>query len=124
LDYKPIVDIRTVKQRSEGQTPVEAAMELGKYAAKDTDYIHESDTKLTDKVTSVLATALKNRRLIGWGKLFRKLHRELNLQDVEGDSADLVGKDEKTCVCPICESNLREYLYKWHLGLRTYIAED
>jgi plasmid rolling circle replication initiator protein Rep len=124
LDYKPIVDIRPVKKRSEGQAPVEAAMEIGKYSAKTTDYLHIGNEELTDKVIKVLAAALKGRHLIGFGKLFRNIHKELNLVDVEDKTADLVGGDETNCTCPLCGSGLFNMLYKWNMGYRVYVSEE
>jgi plasmid rolling circle replication initiator protein Rep len=122
LDYDPVVDVRVVKKRSEGQAPVEAALEMGKYTVKDSDYIHIKDNDLTDCVVFVLAHSLKGRRLIGFGKLFRKLHKELNLSDLESDKADLIGADEHNCTCPVCSSNLLETLYKWRPGINVYIG--
>jgi plasmid rolling circle replication initiator protein Rep len=123
LDYEPVVDVRAIKQRGKNDSLADAACELGKYSAKDSDYIHEKRPRLTDKVTKVLATALKGRRLIGFGKLFRQLHKELNLTDVEGKDVDLVSGEEENCNCPICGSGLREQLYRWNYGAREYVSE-
>jgi len=124
LDYPPIVHIKPIKKRSQGEVPVEAAMEVGKYVAKDADYIHEGNEALTDKVVSTFAKALKSRRLIGFGKLFRRIHRELNLMDVESKNVDLVSGNDAVCSCPLCASNLFEQLYKWRIGINVYLGVD
>jgi plasmid rolling circle replication initiator protein Rep len=123
LDYKPVVDVRTVKPNKAGKSIETAVAETGKYCAKDTDYIHEGDEKLTDKVVFYLANALKSRRLITFGKLFKTIHSQLHLQDVESESADLVNQTEHNCNCPICNSNLAEQLYKWYYAYKVYAGE-
>jgi len=128
LDYTPVVWVYEVKSKSKSrpkEIPVlKAAAEIGKYSVKDTDYIFKGNQKLQDAVIQVLSAALKGRRLIGFGKLFDELHKELKLQNVEDKDADLVGNSEKKCDCPICQSTLVEQLYKWHYGFKNYIGKD
>jgi plasmid rolling circle replication initiator protein Rep len=95
---------------------VSAVAEAAKYSVKDTDYIFPDDEALSVKVTKDLASALVHRRFLGYGKLFKQLHKELDLSDVEAKDADLVSGNDHTCTCPICSSNLLEYLYKWRGG--------
>jgi plasmid rolling circle replication initiator protein Rep len=123
IDYDPWVYVSSVKKRKSDDSLIDAAFEVGKYVAKDSDYIHENDNDLTDKITLTLSEALKNRRLIGFGKLLKKIHAELNLQDVESEAADLVKGNDKNCKCAICDSNLREQLFRWHVGYRVYMSE-
>jgi plasmid rolling circle replication initiator protein Rep len=123
LDYEPSVYVKTVKT-GENQPIWKAAAEIGKYSVKDSDYIFENNQKLQDDVILNLSVALKGRRLISFGKLFRELHKELNLQDVEADNADLIGNMEKECICPICSSALVEQLYRWNYGYRNYISTE
>jgi plasmid rolling circle replication initiator protein Rep len=123
LDYEPIVYVKAVKPKQEGQSAEAAAIETAKYSVKDTDYIHES-TKETDKVISVLAEALKSRRLVGFGKLFKEIKARLKLRDVESDDADLVGNEKKECSCPLCGGILVETLYRWHMGYKNYISVE
>jgi plasmid rolling circle replication initiator protein Rep len=123
LDYKPMVHTKAVKTK-EGQPMEKAAAEIGKYSVKDADYGFEDDRKLSQEVLHYLSGALKSRRLIGFGRLFRKLHKELHLQDIESDKADLVGKVDPNCACPLCNSNLHEILFKWHFGYKVFISAD
>jgi plasmid rolling circle replication initiator protein Rep len=141
IDYSPVIDVRVVKPKkakaeaaktgstaatadaaapgAEGKKTVSitgAVADTSKYCVKDADYIFPDDIPLSVKVTKVLASALVHRRLVGYGKLFKELHKELNLSDVEAKNADLVGGEEHSCNCPICSSNLKEHLYKWHCG--------
>jgi plasmid rolling circle replication initiator protein Rep len=124
LDYEPSVYIKAVKTGEVDKPIWKAAAEVGKYSVKDSDYIFENNQKLQDDVISNLSKALKGRRLISFGKLFRELHKELNLQDVEADNADLIGNTEKECICPLCSSALVEQLYRWNYGYKNYIASE
>lgn len=128
LDYDPSVNIKKVKPKKEGQTIEAAAYETAKYTVKDSEYIvqdknGEVDTKNTDEAVYYLAEALHGKRLIAFGKLFKEVRKELKLQDIESDEADLVGADDKEeCKCPICQSDLKEIMYEWNIGLNDYIA--
>ena len=48
--------------------------------------------------------------------------KDLKLQDIESDEADLVGSDEEECKCPICQSDLKEIMYEWNIGLNEYTS--
>lgn len=123
VDYKPIVNIKAVKAKS-GEISEKAVAETAKYSVKDTDYI-KKDKKIMDEVLITLLNSLKNRRLIGFGKMFRQVKKDLNLKDIESSSADLVGADEDSdCKCPICTSNLKEQLYKWDMNISNYRIAD
>jgi len=131
LIYKPIIYVQEIVPRAqkgnEEQTLVGAAMEVGKYAVKDSDYIHYGNEALTDKVVPVFASALYGRRLIAYGKLFRQLKKELKLQDVESDKADLVGADEEAVRhCKLCNSELVNQVFGWFYGYKIYarLIED
>jgi plasmid rolling circle replication initiator protein Rep len=121
VDYKPIVNVQLVKPKREGQTVEAAVAETATYTVKETDYIHKS-TKETDSVISVLAEALKNRRLIGYGKLFKDVKSKLKLKDIESENADLIGENKKECNCPLCGSTLQETIYKWNMGYQNYVS--
>lgn len=120
VEYTPVVHIQTVKPKYEGQTFEAAAVETAKYTVKEKDYIYKNN-KVMDSVISVLAVALKGRRLIGFGKLFKKVKAELKLKDVEDCDADLTGVKNAECNCPVCGGVLEETLYKWHIGFKNYI---
>ncbi|MGL4338410.1 MAG: protein rep, partial [Turicibacter sp.] len=107
LDYDPVVHVEKFKGMKN------AIAETSKYTVKDSDYLFESET-LTDIQVKVLDSALANRRLIAYGGLFRKIHKELNLGDAY--DGDLVFVDGE-------EVNKGEYIiekYGWHVGLKNY----
>ena len=124
LDYEPVVHVKAVKPRSAGQVPIEAAFEVGKYCGKSTDYIIPGNPERSDKVTKHISEGIKGRRLIGFGKLFRQIHKELNLDDLENKDAELIKGNEHNCTCPICSSTLLEIIYKWHYGYSLYLGSD
>ena len=116
VDYDPRVDIRRFN-RVDGREVAEVA----KYAVKPNEYILRDSNGdviegLTDEVVSVLDDALHGRRLISFGGIFKKLHKELNLDDVE--NGDLIIVDgEKVCNCSI----LYVEVYEWRSGVKEYV---
>ena len=118
------VDIRTIKARKVG-TLESMAAEVAKYATKPSSYVGKrSDGTLeaSPLIVEDLHYALKGRRLIGFGGLFKQIREEKKMVDVE--EADLIHIDEdgvvKECSCKICGSTLLEELYRWEIGLRQY----
>lgn len=122
LDYTPSVHVQTVKAKKENQPVENAVAETAKYSVKDDDYIKDNEND-TNEIMQVLVYALAGRRLIGFGKLFRDIRKQLHLKDVESDTADLVNADKGECTCPICQSNLVETLYTWHYGHENYVKK-
>jgi plasmid rolling circle replication initiator protein Rep len=122
LDYEPSVSIQRARPKKEGQTEEVAVLEIAKYSVKDTDYIRDTEAE-TDKVIEVLANVLHGRRLIGFGKLFRKVRAELKQEDLTSDEADLVLADGNGCECPICKSTLAEMLYSWNYVNSNYVRD-
>ena len=118
------IDIRTIKARKVG-TLESLAAEVAKYATKPSSYVQENSDGLLEASPSIvedLHYALKGRRLVGFGGLFRQIREEKKMVDVE--EADLIHIDEdgvvKECSCKICGSTLLEELYRWEIGLRQY----
>ena len=72
----------------------EAVAEISKYTVKDSDYLFENNSDLTDDSVFYLSQALKGRRLASFGGIFKKVFHDLKLQDAESDDADLVHLDE------------------------------
>lgn len=109
LDYSPMVDIRKINN------PQKSVPEVSKYTIKDTDYIIDYDTKLTDKTVDTLDSALQNRRLFAFAGVMREAQKQLNLDEEVDD--DLIHTDGE---------ELREDLayvlarYRWHIGLQDY----
>jgi len=119
-----VVNIKAVKPNRRGGTIEGAVAETAKYSVKDTDYILD-DIAHMDDVVLALGASLRYRRLIGFGKLFKQLHKELNLSDIESDTADLVNVDDKDeyklCICEICQSVMREVEYRFDMRIMNYI---
>lgn len=112
-DYKPRVDVRTVK----GDT-AEAVSEIAKYAVKDTDYIIPDDWDLTIDAVRLLDRVLHARRLVAYGGKFKELHNRLNLDDeVDGNLVLTdVQQEEK-------EEPTQRIYYSWNVGYNQYIQE-
>lgn len=71
VDYTPICHIQTIKNGKKG------VCEASKYAVKSTDILGSLE------VLKILDKCLNKRRLIAFGGLFKKLQKELNLDDAE-----------------------------------------
>lgn len=118
LDYTPVVHIEVVKNKKRNQekemTAIDAAIqETAKYSVKDTDYLTgniENDLE----VVRDLERGLFQKRMISYGGLFKKIHKELNLDDVEeGDlirTTDEESDDEKAY----------SLVAQWHWKMKNY----
>ncbi len=131
VDYKPIVDVRTFTESEKGKGKEVA--EVAKYTIKASnimanlqevskhgqDILNEAKRitdKITDEIVWVLDSALENRRLIGYGGIFKQKHKELNLDDsIDGD---LIHTKENGT-----QSGLPYQIerYRWDIGYRNYI---
>lgn len=109
LDYKPIVDIRTVKptpDKNTGEMSIAGAVsEVSKYAAKDADYLGLDDDGRDSQQLDllgldrtyylrVLAFGLKGRRLVDMTGCFREVKSQLGLDDTENGDLVHVEKEE------------------------------
>lgn len=125
VDYMPVVDVRTVKPKREGQTVEAAVAEAGKYAVKPGDYLLEDSDEAAEAVR-IFDQALRSRRLVAYGGLFREIRRDLKMEDPE--TADLIKVDEdaipEDCQCTVCRSGLMSEVYKWHIGMRDYVLVE
>jgi plasmid rolling circle replication initiator protein Rep len=125
------VDIRTAKKRKNGELEALVA-EVAKYATKPFSYIEEDENgeyRADPNVVEELYYALKGRRLVGFGGLFKKIRKEKKLVDVE--NADLVAveeeaesveekKDKEGCKCEVCELTLIHERYLWNSWVRNF----
>ena len=131
VDYRPIVDIRVLKEPEKGKGKEVA--EVAKYTIKSTniladlrgisdysqDIIDEAKRMsdvITDEIVFTLDEVLAYRRLIGYGGIFKTKHKELNLDDADngdlinaGDSAESKGE------------NFQIERYRWDIGFRNYV---
>lgn len=132
LDYTPIVHVAKVKPKTESSDFVEiedeikkiiaeqnAIFEVSKYPVKDTDVIRGNKVT-SENVQTVkdLDTALAYKRLISYGGLLKKIHKELNLDDAE--DGDLIHIDEDNDEVANGAVNVMAY---WHIGLNNYVIK-
>lgn len=113
LDYMPQVNVKKVK----GNT-AKAVAEVAKYAAKDGDFIIETDMQLSANVVEVLDYAFERRRLVAFTGVMKEWHKKLNLSDIE--DGDLVHIDDEN-IGEIDLENLRIVTYAWNTGYMNYI---
>lgn len=120
IDYTPIVHVTSFKTSNRSSTSKSVA-ETAKYTVKDNDYIIPYSEELTDCAVMTLNSALKSRRLTAFGGELKRLHKELNLDDIE--NGDLVNTDNE-------KDDLREDIdyileyYKWNFGYSQYFKMD
>jgi len=87
-----------------------AVSEVAKYTVKSSHYLFE-DSELTDFVVSRLASALRGRRLVHLGGIFREVAKKLKLDDMEnGDLLNIDGEEIR--------EDLQELIvaYSWGIG--------
>jgi plasmid rolling circle replication initiator protein Rep len=97
-----------------------AAAEVGKYATKPSDYISQNSdgSYVADPDTvNVLAGCLHGTRIIAWGGILKIIKNELDLDDVDSDSSDLVHVDGKVAVI---DAVMRQ-VYTWNSFQGFYI---
>lgn len=121
LDYKPIVDVRKVKpnpRKAKNEMDLRGAIvETAKYPTKPIEKMGKTE-KQKLKVTDDLMKALKNKRQIGFGGLFKEIRKELQLEDVE--NGDLVHIDDENE-----ESSLGvEIVAQWNWERMTYVVVE
>lgn len=123
VDYRPSVRIQTTRAKAgEGKALAagggKAALEAGKYAVKDADYIDpELPEQLAVDILRDYTTALRRRRLTAFGGWMKEAARALDADNLEEDR-DLVHAEEETVredVADLIET------YNWHFGAGDYI---
>ena len=128
LDYTPIVDVRKVRPRPDRRSgeigEAGAVYEVAKYSVKSADYLIPENRKAQDQAVEILDDALRNRRLVAYGGLFKEIRRELKHQDEDKHDLIKVGDDVKGCNCEVCNGIYQEAVYRWHVGYREYVKEE
>jgi plasmid rolling circle replication initiator protein Rep len=126
--YKPIVDIRVFNESEKGKGKEVA--EVAKYTIKSSnimanlqniseysqeiqDEIKNFTDKITDDIVLTLDAALENRKLIGFGGIFKQKHKELNLTDDDLIHTQISGE----------QSSLEYQIecYRWDISHRDYV---
>lgn len=111
LDYQPNVDVRRVK----GNT-AKAVSEVAKYSVKDADYIIKHDWDLTLCSVKILDKALHKRRLVAYGGIMKKLHKQLNLDDeLNGDLINIKQDDDEL------RKEGKIITFAWNVGYNNYV---
>lgn len=118
IDYDPIVDIRKINSKKKQKDIKSIVAESAKYTVKDNDYIILKKEELTDKSVYILNNSLKNRRLIAFGGEFKKIHKLLNLNDIEEDNLINTDNDIESIRDDV-EIIIEKY--KWHIGVNQYV---
>lgn len=125
IDYKPVIDIRTVKPRRNKETGeqdnmIEAICECTKYPVKDADYIQNDGTveqvDTNAYVVETLDRALHGRKLVYFGGMLADIKKQLKLEDVE--SGDLVATDDMNDekILPVIQK-----CYAFNMGYMRYV---
>lgn len=125
LNYAPQVDVRRVKNKTDekGNEIVDlagACAEIAKYTVKDSDYIIPDDWDLTVDTVRLLDWTLANRRLIGYGGIFKDVRKLLKLQDE--DTGDYINVGDN--LIDVSDKNYKLVTYYWYSGYRQYISKE
>ena len=119
LDYRPQVDVRTIKPNDTRKTDAltSAISETMKYPVKpDSLKLAEFDAMDVEQkerivqATITMCRVLRSRRLVRFGGAFLKARKELKQDDVE--EGDLIGVDGD----PVPETEFELVLYRWRNG--------
>jgi len=130
--YKPVVDIRLLKASKKGKGKEVA--EIAKYCVKPSSVlpdmretrIYNEDIQaevkaycdaISDNTILVLDRVLRNRRLTGYGGIFKQKHKELNLSGDDNLIHTHAGGDRESVGIGSYEI---EY-YRWHCKARNYM---
>lgn len=118
-DYIPVVNIKAFKTAGKKQMSKSVA-ESAKYTVKDNDFLIPGNEEMTDSAVMILDKALANRRLVAFGGELRKIHKALNLDDMEKGDLINTGDDEEI------RDDL-DYMivhYFWHVGYNQYYKSN
>lgn len=119
LDYRPIVNVKAVKPASETEKGIIGAVyETAKYPVKSVDYLTGSPEENKKRVTD-LEKALKNKRIISYGGIFKDVKNELALEDIE--KANLISTDSEEEHEPTTGEII---LAKWNWQRQNYFLQN
>ena len=93
LNYDPVINMKAIKPKNKNKTDIQSAIdETAKYPVKDTDFMTENEKTNLQRLSD-LEKGLHRKRLISYGGLLKKIHKEINLDDAE--DGDLIHADEE-----------------------------
>lgn len=120
LDYIPMVDIRAVKA-DKGKGLKGAILETAKYPVKPFDVTDEkTDFTAQEKLQIVddMLTGLHRKRQIGFGKLFKDIKKELELDDLENGNLVQIRDDTES------RSTGQEIVAIWNWERKNYYIRN
>ena len=117
LNYDPFVFIETIK--GHGNALKKAVAEISKYPTKPTSILKLSEEQGAE-VLANLQRALFNRRLITFTGIFRKIRKELKLQDIENHN--LIHIDEEGISEDEKGDRIEFHIFRWSSSLREYVC--
>ncbi|WP_259338208.1 protein rep, partial [Staphylococcus simulans] len=95
VSYKPVANIKAIKPNKKGDSDIQAAIkETSKYSVKSSDYLTGDKEKDTE-IVSDLEQGLYRKRMLSYGGLLKKKHKEMNLDDAEEGNLIHTNDDEK-----------------------------
>jgi plasmid rolling circle replication initiator protein Rep len=89
---------------------------VSEYSKSIQDEVRRLTDNITDEIVLTLDSALANRRLIGYGGIFKEKHRELNLND---DDLIHTGIDKNQNIL-----NYEIECYRWDIGYKNYVRTN
>lgn len=104
LDYNPQIDIRPITDKM-------AVAETLKYALK---YNFTKDGLIDPQVLKIMMSALRNRRLISFGGIFKSVKAALKIEDI--DKQDLTDSDYDNHPCKYCNSHVQDAIYQFDVS--------
>lgn len=124
LDYTPVVNVKRVKSQNgetDAESVIKAVCEVSKYSVKPDDFIMPDDFELSLETVQILDKALESRRFVGFGKLFKDIHKQLNLSDAEDDANLINVSEDDEPIVDLPKDD--EVFYSWSSGYKQYRKE-
>ncbi|MBC9721983.1 MAG: protein rep [Lactobacillus sp.] len=114
IDYLPNVDVRRFKASNKKELQ-KSVSEAAKYTVKDNDFLIPDNEELQDKTVAILTHALTSRRLIAFGGVFKEVHKQLKLDDIDkGDLVNVEGEELRDDV------DYYRKVVMWNFGYSNY----
>lgn len=116
LDYSPVVNVKSVHSKKGKGDLLSGAQETAKYQVKSADYISD-DAERDLQIVEDLEQALNNTRAISYGGIFKKIRKELELEDEN----NLIDTDDSTENYELLTSEI--VVAKWNYEQQNYFIE-
>ena len=113
LDYKPVVNIKTVSDSKKDKSLVASAKEVAKYQVKSSDYITE-DVEIDLEFLKELEKALFHKRQLSFGGEFKVIRKELKLEDHEDDLVHVDGENTSA-------AETEKIIFLWNNEVKNYV---